>query len=61
MVLAFLRIWSYGTWNFRAYYNLPPGPQFDWRRWWTTGVVAAVMLVPALADWLRKRRGIQRT
>jgi len=24
-------------------------------------VVAAVMLVPALADWLRKRRGIQRT
>jgi len=62
VVLAFLQIWSYGTWDYRAYYNLPPGPKFfDWHTLSITLVVAAVMLVPALADWLRKRRGIQRT
>lgn len=59
LVLAPLQIWSYGTWDYRAYYNLPPGPKYDWGTLWATGIWAAVMLVPALAAWLRARRGLR--
>lgn len=55
VIVALLLIWSYGTWDFRAYYNLPPGPRFEWRTLWITLLVATVMLVPALAAWARAR------
>lgn len=55
LVLAVLSTWSYATWDYRAYYNLPAGPTVEWQTMWTTLVVALVMLVPALAAWLRRR------
>lgn len=55
MALALVQFLGYGTWDFHAYYNLGPGSQFDWRTLWISLIVAAVMLVPALAAWLRAR------
>ncbi len=59
VAMALLQIWCYGSWDYRAYYNLPPGPKFDLGTLWITLVVVVVMLVPALAAWLRARRGLR--
>ena len=60
LAMALLQIWSYGTWDFHAYYHLGPGPKYDWGTLWISLAVVAVMLVPALAAWLRVRRKIRR-
>lgn len=60
MVIALLVFLAYGTWDYRAYYNLPPGPKYDWVTLWFMLIVAVVMLIPALAAWLRARRGLRR-
>lgn len=60
LAMALLQIWCYGTWDFHAYYNLGPGPKYDWGTLWITLMWAGVLLVPALAAWLRARRKIRR-
>lgn len=60
LAMAFLQIWCYGTWDFRAYYHLGPGPKFDWGTLWASLLWAGVLLLPALAAWLRARRGLRK-